>query len=94
MVNEVEISSTRKYKIASTHTLFSRRRATAKVRVSEDIRAKIKQNLNFCGKAQRLKLSLFNLKKPLVGEETLYIFPSNIFLFLRKRTFHIPPLKS
>ena len=58
MVNEVKISLTRKYKIASTHTLFSHRKATARVRVSEDIRAKIEQNLNFCGKAQRLKLSL------------------------------------
>ena len=91
MVNEVEISSTRKYKIASTHALFSRRRATAKVRVSEDIRAKIKQNLNFCGKAQRLKLSLFKLKKPLVGEETLYIFSLKYISIFQKTNISLPP---
>ena len=59
MLNEVEISLTQKYKIASTHTLFFHRKDTARVRVQEDIRAKIKQKCNFSGKAKKLKLSLF-----------------------------------
>ena len=82
MVNEVEISSTRKYKIASTHALFSRRRATAKVRVSEDIRAKNKQNSNCL---------YFKLKKPLVGEETLYIFSLKYISIFEKTNISLLP---
>lgn len=61
MLNEVEISLTEKYRIASTHTLLFHRKDTARVKVQEDICAKNQLKMQFLWQGAKTQIvSIFN----------------------------------